>query len=95
MFRVLIADDENSVIQSLVGSVPWVELGLVVAATASDGREALRLAQKEQVDVAIIDIRIPGINGLELCEQLRRRNEKMQLIIASGYAEFAYAEKAI
>lgn len=38
MFRVLIADDENSVIQSLVGSVPWVELGLVVAATASDGR---------------------------------------------------------
>ncbi len=40
MFRVLIADDENSVIQSLVGSVPWVELGLVVAATASDGREA-------------------------------------------------------
>ena len=95
MFRVLIADDENSVIQSLVGSVPWVELGLVVAATASDGREALRLAQKEQVDVAIIDIRMPGINGLELCEQLRRRNEKMQLIIASGYAEFAYAEKAI
>lgn len=95
MFRVLIADDENSVIQSLVGSVPWVELGLVVAATASDGSEALRLAQKEQVDVAIIDIRMPGINGLELCEQLRRRNEKMQLIIASGYAEFAYAEKAI
>ena len=45
MFRVLIADDENSVIQSLVGSVPWVELGLVVAATASDGSEALRLAQ--------------------------------------------------
>lgn len=95
MFRVLIADDENSVIQSLVGVVPWVELGLVVAATASDGREALRLAETENVDVAIIDIRMPGLNGLELCEQLRRRNEKMQLIIASGYAEFAYAEKAI
>lgn len=95
MFRVLIADDESSVIQSMVGSVPWVELGLVVAATASDGREALRLAQEEQVDVAIIDIRMPGLNGLELCEQLRRGNEKMQLIIASGYAEFAYAEKAI
>lgn len=49
MFRVLIADDENSVIQSMVGSVPWVELGLVVAAMASDGREALRLAQEEWI----------------------------------------------
>ena len=44
--------------------------------------------------MAIIDIRMPGINGLELCEQLRRRNEKMQLIIASGYAEFASPSSA-
>lgn len=95
MFRVLIADDENSVVKSLVSSVPWKELGLVVAGTASNGKSALELARKEDVDVAIIDIRMPGLNGLELCEQLRRCKERMQLIIASGYAEFAYAEKAI
>lgn len=95
MFRVMIADDENSVVQSLLCSIPWEELGLEVAGTASDGTAALGLAEKEAVDIAILDIRMPGVNGLELCSQLRKKNERIQLIIASGYAEFAYAEKAI
>lgn len=95
MFRVLIADDESSVVQSLVCSVPWEELGLEVAKTASDGATVLELMEKEEIDIAILDIRMPGMNGLELCSQLRRKNERIQLIIASGYAEFAYAEKAI
>lgn len=95
MFRVLIADDENSVIQSLVDSVSWDELELQVVCTASDGLTALELADQYNVDIAILDIRMPKINGLELCERLRMINEQMQLIIISGYAEFAYAEKAI
>lgn len=95
MFRVLIADDEKSVAESLVSSIPWEELEIQVAGTAADGRTALELAEKEMVDIAILDIRMPGLNGLELCERLRERNERIQLIIVSGYAEFAYAEKAI
>lgn len=95
MFRVLIADDESSVIQSLMFSMPWEELELEVAGTASDGNAALEMAQKEDIDIAILDIRMPGINGLELCERLKQQREQIQLIIASGYAEFAYAEKAI
>lgn len=95
MFQVLIVDDESSVTQSLVYSIPWGDLGLRVAGTASDGAAALEIAQAERIDIAILDIRMPGINGLELCERLRQMNEEVQLIIASGYAEFAYAEKAI
>lgn len=95
MFRVMIADDESSVIQSLTESVQWQELELEIAGTASDGSSALALAREKNVDIAILDIRMPGINGLELCERLRRENEQIQLIIISGYAEFAYAEKAI
>lgn len=95
MFRVLIADDENSVVQSLTGSIPWEELGLEVVKTAQDGTAVLEYVQREGIDIAILDIRMPGMNGLELCNQLRMQNERIQLIIASGYAEFAYAEKAI
>lgn len=95
MFRVMIADDENSVVQSLLCSIPWEELGIEVAGTASDGTAALKLAEEEEISIAILDIRMPGVNGLELCNQLRKKNERIQLIIASGYAEFAYAEKAI
>lgn len=95
MFRALIADDESSVVQSLLCSVPWEELGIEVAGTASDGSAVLELAEKEGIDIAILDIRMPRMNGLELCSQLRKKNERIQLVIASGYAEFAYAEKAI
>lgn len=95
MFRVLIADDESSVVQSMIFSMPWEELGMEVAGTASDGAAAMEIAQKERIDIAILDIRMPGLSGLELCERLRQMNEHIQLIISSGYAEFAYAEKAI
>lgn len=95
MFRALIADDESSVVQSLLCSVPWEELGIEVSGTAYDGSVVLELADKQEIDIAILDIRMPGINGLELCNQLRKKNERIQMIIASGYAEFAYAEKAI
>lgn len=73
MFRVLIADDENSVIQSLRYSIPWEELELEIAGTASDGASALEIAEREKIDIAILDIRMPGINGLELCCQLKKR----------------------
>lgn len=95
MYRVLIADDESSVVQSMIFSMPWEELGMEVVGTASNGSVAMEIAQKENIDIAILDIRMPGINGLELCERLRQMNEHIQLIISSGYAEFAYAEKAI
>lgn len=95
MFRVLIADDEDSVIHSLIRSVRWEELELEVAGRAGNGEEALALAGEQSMDIAILDIQMPGINGLELCERLKRINPQIQLIIISGYAEFAYAEKAI
>lgn len=95
MFQVVIADDESSVIHSLMESVCWEELSLSVTAVASNGYEALELAAKNNIDIAILDIRMPGINGLELCEKLKNSIDQIQLIIISGYAEFAYAEKAI
>lgn len=95
MYQVLLADDEPSVIASLQKSIDWKGLGLEIAGCADSGREALELFEKEHIDIALLDIRMPGINGLELCEELRRRNENIQLIIISGYAEFSYAERAI
>lgn len=95
MYRVLIADDEPLVLDSLRESIKWHELGLEVAACASNGGEVLRVVESENIDIAVLDIRMPGISGLELCELLRRKNEDIQLIIMSGYAEFSYAERAI
>ncbi len=95
MFQVLIADDEPSVVHSLMESVSWEELDFEVAATAASGDEALQKIRENPIDVAILDIRMPGLNGLELCERLKEENSRIQIIIISGYAEFAYAQKAI
>ena len=63
MFRVLIADDENSVVQSLVCSIAWEELGLEVAHTASDGAAVLEYVEREEIDIAILDIRMGKRTG--------------------------------
>lgn len=95
MIQVLIADDEPFVLSSLREGIAWEKLGLHVAACVSNGREALEAISGMQIHIAILDIRMPGMNGLELCEILRRRQENIQLILISGYAEFSYAERAI
>ena len=95
MYKILIADDESSVRESLRMSIPWEEFDAEVVGCVGTGKEALELAEKNEIDIAILDIRMPGINGLEVCAALRKMKEDLQLIIISGYAEFSYAERAM
>lgn len=95
MYQVLIADDEPSVIASLEESIDWEGLGLKLAASVSNGNEVRKILERQEIDIAILDIRMPGMSGLELCEYIRRKKENIQIIIISGYAEFSYAERAI
>ena len=95
MYKVLIADDEVSVVEGLLEAIDWQAMNMEVVACVSNGREVLAEIEQHIVDVAILDIRMPGINGLEACAALRKHNEQLQIILISGYAEFSYAEKAI
>ena len=95
MFRVIIADDESRIVKMLTASIPWTKLGLSAAGTASNGLEALRLAEEQKADIIITDIRMPGLDGLELCERLHESNPNIQIILISGYADFSYAQRAI
>lgn len=95
MYKVLIADDESSVRESLLLSISWEEFDMEVVGCVATGKEALEIAAREEIDIAILDIRMPGINGLEVCASLRKMKADIQLIIISGYAEFSYAERAM
>lgn len=95
MFQVLIADDELAVIKSLKGSIKWDELDVQLAGTAMNGYEAIGIVESKEIDIAILDIRMPGVNGLELCSILKEKNPEIQIIIISGYAQFEYAKQAI
>ncbi|MFV0504392.1 MAG: response regulator [Lachnospirales bacterium] len=95
MYKVLVADDEPSVVDSLKISIDWESLGLYVAWVASNGKDALEILKNKNVDIVILDIRMAGFNGLELCQKIVDMKLETQIIIISGYAEFSYAEKAI
>lgn len=95
MHSVLIVDDESYVVSSLVSGVDWDRLGLCVTGTAENGAQALAKLEQSPADIVITDIRMPGMTGLELCQEIRRRHPATQLIVISGYADFAYAQRAI
>ncbi|MFA5699198.1 MAG: response regulator, partial [Sphaerochaeta sp.] len=69
--NVIVADDEKRVCALICALVEWEELGLTLIGTAYDGLTALSLIEAKQPDVLITDIRMPGIDGLELIRQAR------------------------
>lgn len=95
MYSVIIVDDEKLVIQSLQGSINWEEQGFYVMGHALNGTECLELVKKSKPDVIFTDIRMPGMNGLELIKKTHAIYPRIQFVVVSGYAEFAYAQKAI
>lgn len=95
MYKVLLADDEQTILESMQQNIPWQEHGLEVAYTATTGKQAYDILLTNVPDIAILDIRMPGYNGLELCRTIFQKGLRTQVIIVSGYAEFSYAQKAI
>lgn len=95
MYNVLIVDDERFVRASVTNRTDWAALGLQIVGQAGDGAEALDLLNEVRVDIAIVDVRMPRMDGLELIRRARERDGRMQFIILSGYNDFDYARKAI
>jgi len=95
MYRVLIVDDEPSIREGMTTLIEWELYGFEVCGTAANGREALAKADELQPDLMLVDIRMPGINGLELIERIREKDSICHFLILSGYSDFDYAKKAI
>jgi DNA-binding NarL/FixJ family response regulator len=92
--RILLADDHTLVragIRSLVQSLPGVQ----VVAEAGDGREALSLIEMHQPDVALLDIAMPGLNGLEVAAQVVDNFPYVRVMILSMHATEEYVLRAL
>lgn len=95
MVKLVVADDEERVCRLIVALGNWKELGIKVVGTAANGIQALELIRKEKTDILITDIRMPGLNGLELIEKVREISPDIKIMIISGYANFEYAQNAL
>jgi two-component system response regulator YesN len=95
LYRVLLADDEEEIRQGISRKIDWSGLGFELAGQAENGAEALELAEQLRPDVVLTDIKMPFMDGLELCRRLKQQLPAAKLVVFSGFDDFEYARQAI
>lgn len=93
MIRILIADDHAIVRQGLKNIVA-IDSQMSVVGEARNGGELLDLVSRQPVDVVILDVSMPGRNGLEILKELNRDRPTLPVIVLSMYPEDQYAVRA-
>ncbi len=86
--NILIVDDEPLARQRLIGLVQDMS-GFDACANASNGKDALRLAQELKPDVVLLDIRMPGMDGIETAHHMNRLSKPPAIIFTTAYSEHA------
>ena len=94
-YRVLLADDEEEIRTGISRKIDWSALGFALVGEAGNGEEALELAEQLRPDVVLTDIKMPFLDGLELCRRLRVSLPGARLVVFSGFDDFEYARQAV
>ncbi|MEC1538110.1 response regulator [Bacillus sonorensis] len=94
-WRVLIADDEPWIREGIRDAVSWERYYMEVSAEAENGEEAFELALQHSIDLLIVDLNMPIVNGLNLMKKLRQALPRCRFVIVTGYDQFSYAQEAI
>ncbi|MGV0869024.1 response regulator [Corynebacterium kalidii] len=91
--RVLVADDEP-LVRAGVSAVLDADPTVAVVAEAGDGRAAVDLVLSHRPDVAVLDIRMPGLSGLEVVSELRRAGSDVPVVFVTTFGEDSYVSEA-
>jgi len=94
MIRILIADDHATVRQGLAQILEKND-DMKIVASCANGDDTLNWLRKNNCDVALIDIGMPGMNGIDLLKHLRKEEPKLPVLILSAYPEDQYAVRLI
>jgi two-component system invasion response regulator UvrY len=94
MIKILIADDHTVVRQGLKQIISETP-DMTVADEAVDGHEALGKALRNDYDVVVVDITMPGINGLDVLKQIKTQKPKLPVLVLSVHPEEQYAVRVI
>lgn len=94
MIRVMVVDDEPPIQRIICRKIEDADAEFQVTATTYNGEEALELLEKGETDVLFADVSMPVMDGLELLEEVNRRDIPVIPVILSGYKEFDYVRRA-
>ena len=95
MYTLLLVDDEEEVIEAIVKKVKWEELGFQVTGHANNGFKAMDMLEEMQPDVVMTDIRMPYMDGLELCAHIKAKYPATKILLFTGFDDFEYAKEAV
>ena len=95
MMKVFLVDDEIAIRENLRNSFPWEDNGFQLVGEAPDGEMALPMIRDMNPDILLTDIRMPFMDGMQLCAAVKRLMPWIGVVILSGYDDFAYARQAI
>lgn len=95
MYRILIADDEGIMLESIKNTIQKEFPGQFEVMFAKTGRAAIEQAEYFHPDIVYMDIQMPGINGIQAMQEIRRFNQTALLYVISAYDKFDYAMEAI
>ena len=95
MYRMLIADDDEFVLDGLKNEVDWRNYHITVVECCTNGKQALAALERQKIDIILTDIRMPGIDGLELTRVVGKQYKGIYVVIMSGHSEFEYAHTAL
>jgi len=92
--KVLIVDDQQ-LVRDGIKALLEIKEDFTIVDTASDGQQAMEIVQKTPVDVVLMDIRMPGMGGIEATRQIRQMNKDIRIIMLTTFNNDDYIVKAI
>lgn len=95
MYKLLIVDDEPLIRRGIKSLVNLSDIGISEVFEAEDGEQAFEVAEAETPDIILMDINMPGTDGLTAAAQIRKLHPDAVIVILTGYSYFEYAQTAI
>lgn len=95
MHTLLIVDDEEIEREGMAQFIPWDSYEMKVVSTARNGAEGLEKIAKYRPDLAIVDIKMPVMNGIEMIRQAREQYPDMTFVVLSGYGDYEFTSQAM
>ncbi|RXZ84151.1 response regulator [Paenibacillaceae bacterium] len=93
--NAIIVDDEQWNREIIKKFGAWEQFGICLAAEAEDGEEAIRLIETSEVHIVVMDMNMPGVDGIGLLQYLNDHHPDIRIIVISGYDDYMYTRQAI
>ncbi|SEO52636.1 two-component system, response regulator YesN [Amphibacillus marinus] len=95
MYKVLLIDDEPIIREGMRHVIEWETYNFSVIADCANGRDGLHAIRTHNPELVFVDIRMPGMSGIELIQQAKQEGYQGRFVVLSGYSSFSYAREAI